>query len=65
MEYRGFTTTMKYSEEDGVFYGKLENTEDIVSFHSETEEDFEDAFKSAVDDYFEFCKDICKKPSIL
>ena len=60
-EYRGFKTTVKFSEEDNLYYGKLENITDLVSFDSEKPEGFYDSFVDAVEDYLEFCKQVDKK----
>lgn len=59
--YKGFKTTMLYSEEDNLYYGKLENITDLVSFDSEKPEGFYDSFVDAVEDYLEFCKQVDKK----
>ena len=61
-EYRGFKTTVKFSEEDNLYYGKIENTTDLISFHSEEENGFYDSFVEAVEDYLEFCKEVNKTP---
>ena len=52
---------MLYSEEDNLYYGKLENITDLVSFDSEKPEGFYDSFVDAVEDYLEFCKQVDKK----
>lgn len=52
MEYRGFKTQPEF---DGtIFFGKLENISDLVTIESPTLEEFETAFKDAVDDYIKF-----------
>lgn len=61
-EYRGFKTTVKFSEEDNLYYGKIENTTDLISFHSKEENGFYDSFVEAVEDYLEFCEKVDKTP---
>ena len=61
-EYRGFKTTVKFSKEDNLFYGKIENTTDLISFHSDNTEGFYDSFVDAVEDYLEFCEKVDKTP---
>lgn len=56
LEYRNYTTTIEYSEEDKVFYGKIEGIKDVVNFESEDLNGIEQAFHDAVDDYVLFCK---------
>lgn len=62
IQYKGYETIMRYSKEDKVYYGKLEGIQDLVSFHSESENDFELAFQKAVDAYLDFCEEIGKQP---
>ena len=61
-EYRGYYTSPYWSDYDGVFHGKLELIDDLVTFDAETYEEFEVAFHDAVDDYIQFCADIGKEP---
>ena len=61
-EYMGFKTTVKFSKEDNLFYGKIENTTDLISFHSEKEDGFYESFVNAVEDYLEFCESVDKTP---
>lgn len=60
--YKGYTTTVEYDEEDDIYYGKIEGIKDLVSFHSEQLENFEKEFQSAVDDYLLFCEEVKKEP---
>ena len=54
LEYRGFMGSIEYSEEDGLFYGKVQNTEDLIAYHGEDIVALEQSFKDTVDDYLEF-----------
>lgn len=56
LKYRNYTTNIEYSEEDKVFYGKIEGIKDLVNFESEDLNGIEQAFHDAVDDYVLFCK---------
>ncbi|UUW39789.1 putative type II toxin-antitoxin system HicB family antitoxin [Vibrio phage VPMCC14] len=52
LKYKGFTTIIRYSPEDGVFHGKLEGIEDLVTFECEKgNSDVIKAFEETVDDY--------------
>ena len=50
LPYKGFTATINYSDQDGVYYGKL-NTDDLVFFESEYATLMKTEFHKAVDDY--------------
>lgn len=52
---------MDYDPRDKIYYGYLENTlGDLVDFHAYYENNVEEQFHKAVDDYLEFCKEIGK-----
>lgn len=62
MTYKGFRTIIKYSKEDKVYYGKIEDIlPDLVSYESENYEGLENAFHEAVDDYIAFKEDLNKE----
>lgn len=62
MEYKGYYAVPEYSVEDEVFYGKILGINDLVDFEAESVPKMKEAFKEAVDDYLEFCKEIGKEP---
>jgi hypothetical protein len=51
IEYKGFKGSIKYSDEDGVFYGKVSGIGDLISYEGESIEETEKAFAEAVDEY--------------
>ena len=56
--HKNFETTLKFSEEDNLFYGKIENVRDLVLFDGNTETEAIENFHQAVDDYIELCKEL-------
>lgn len=52
--YKGLETKIRYSEEDGVYYGKLEGIYDLVNFEGDSWDDALKNFYEAVDDYLSF-----------
>ena len=64
MTYKGFRTIVKYSKEDKVYYGKIEDVFDLVNYESEKYEGLERAFYEAVDDYLAFKEDLKKNEQI-
>lgn len=62
LTYKGYSTRVEYSAEDGVLHGKIEGIADLVNFESESIEGVESAFHEAVDDYLAFCEDIGQEP---
>lgn len=55
LKYKNYITNIEYSEEDNVFYGKIEGISDLVNFESEDLDRIEQEFHDAVDDYLLFC----------
>jgi predicted HicB family RNase H-like nuclease len=54
----GYQTEIKYSEEDGCYYGKIENIDDLVNFEGDTYDDCLKAFYEAVEDYEHLKQDL-------
>lgn len=53
LKYKGFTGSINYSDEDKVFYGKLEGINGLISYEAESFIELIDAFNQAVDEYVE------------
>ena len=62
LEYKGFLSTINYSSEDEVLYGKIEGINDLVSFEGESVKELKKTFKEAVEDYLETCSELGKNP---
>jgi len=61
LKYKEFIGTVHYSSSDEVFFGKIEGTNDLVMFEGETVKKLKNAFKEAVEDYLEICKEAGKE----
>lgn len=55
LKYKGFLGSVAFSEEDGVFFGKIEGIDGLVNFEGESVRELTDAFHEAVDDYIAYC----------
>ena len=64
LKYKDFIATVHYSSDNDVFFGKIDNINDLVSFEGKTTSELKEAFKEAVEDYIDLCatnkKDIFK-----
>ena len=56
MEYKGYLARVEFSPADDLFVGHLAGIRDIVGFHGSSVRELKKAFKEAVDDYLDFCK---------
>ena len=50
MSYKGYLGSVAFSEQDGVFYGKVEGINGLVNFEGESVKELTEAFHEAVDD---------------
>ena len=62
MEYKGYQGSVEFSAEDKIFFGKIDALRDLVSFEGTDVASLEKAFKEAVDDYLELCKEEGRDP---
>lgn len=62
LKYKGYLGSVEYSEDDEVFFGKIEGIGDLVNFEGESVKELKQAFEEAVDYYIGFCKEHGKEP---
>lgn len=62
IHYKGYTGSVEFSEEDGIFYGKVLGIRSLISYEGESAKELLDDFHGAVDDYLETCKAEGKEP---
>jgi len=63
MTYKGYAARIEFDAEDRIFFGRLTGIRDIVTFHGETVDALEAAFKEAVDDYLSTCAKLGNDPN--
>ena len=51
MEYKGYIGSVEVSEEDGVFFGKVQRIRSLISYEGESYNDLRGDFHNAIDDY--------------
>lgn len=62
MRYKDYYGSVHYSDDDRIFYGKIEFVRALVSYEGADVESLRKAFEEAVDDYLETCTEEGKKP---
>ena len=62
MKYKGYLGSVEYDDDDSVLSGKIEFINDLVSYEAETITDLRKAFKEAVEEYLEDCRNLGRKP---
>ena len=56
LKYKGFIGSVSYSENDKVFFGKIEGIDGLVNYEGESVDELTKAFQEAVEDYLAFCE---------
>lgn len=51
IQYKGYVGSVEFSEEDGIFYGKVLGVQSLISYEGESTKELLDDFHGAVDDY--------------
>ncbi|HET7360529.1 MAG TPA: hypothetical protein VFI78_01205 [Salinimicrobium sp.] len=62
LEYKGYTGSIEYSEEDNLLFGQVLGTKGLISYEGTTGKDLESDFKKAINTYLNDCKIAGKKP---
>ncbi len=62
MSYKGYTGSVHYSDDDRVFFGKVEYIRSLVSYEGTDVDSLRQAFEEAVDDYLALCKQEGRTP---
>lgn len=62
MEYKGYVGSVEFSEEDGVFFGKVQGIRSLISYEGTNAVELVADFHGAVDDYLSLCEAKGTKP---
>lgn len=64
IQYRGYVGSVEFSEEDGLFYGKVMGIRSLISYEGESAKELIDDFHGAVDDYLAICEEEGRTPEV-
>ena len=56
MEYKGYVGSVEFSEEDGIFFGKVMGIRSLISYEGTDARSLVEDFHGAVDDYLQLCE---------
>jgi predicted HicB family RNase H-like nuclease len=62
MSYKGYMTSMVYDTEDKIIVGRVQDVDDIISFHGQSAAEFESNFNLAIDDYLAAAEELGSAP---
>ncbi|MBK7673455.1 MAG: type II toxin-antitoxin system HicB family antitoxin [Candidatus Accumulibacter sp.] len=57
MDFKGYTGSVEYSDEDGIFFGKVQFIRALISYEGSNAEELRKDFHDGVDDYLAMCKE--------
>jgi len=55
LQYKGYTGSIEFSEEDSVFHGKVIGIKSLISFEGKSVTNITEDFHNAIDEYLKFC----------
>lgn len=64
IEYKGYVGSVEFSEQDGVFFGKVQGIRSLISYEGTTAKELVDDFHGAVDDYLALCEEEGAAPEL-
>jgi predicted HicB family RNase H-like nuclease len=62
MKYKGYEATVEYDDVDQIFFGRVINTRDVISFDGKSVEELKQSFEQVIEEYIEDCKAEGKEP---
>lgn len=57
MEYKGYLGSVEYSDEDGIFFGKVQFIRTSISYEGYDAESLRKDFHDGIDDYLSMCQE--------
>ena len=57
IEYKGYIGSIEFSEEDGLFFGKVQGIRSLISYEGTNAAELIEDFHGAVDEYLAMCQE--------
>ena len=64
MEYKGYVGSVEFSEENSLFFGKVQGIRSLISYEGTNASELVSDFHGAVDDYLALCEEEGTAPEI-
>lgn len=64
IQYKNYVGSVEFSEEDGIFFGKVQGIRALISYEGNNAAELIRDFHSAVDSYLELCEEEGTEPEI-
>jgi predicted HicB family RNase H-like nuclease len=63
LSYKGYTTILKRDPDSRIWYGRVSNIQDMVTFEAKTQTAAEEKFRKSIDAYLSFCQILGQMPN--
>ena len=64
MEYKGYIGSVEFSEQDQLFFGKVQGIRSLISYEGQSAKELVEDFHGAVDDYLAICAEEGAEPEL-
>ena len=64
MQYKGYVGSVEFSENDSLFYGKVQGIRSLISYEGTNAIELVTDFHNAVDDYLAICESEGTRPEV-
>jgi len=62
LRYKDYVGTVHYNDDDGVFFGKIEGINHLITFEGESVNELKTSFVEAIEDYLLLCSQTGENP---
>jgi predicted HicB family RNase H-like nuclease len=62
INYKGYIGYFAFDETTNMFYGKVTNTHELITFQGKSVREIQETFQDAVNEHLKWCKKYGKKP---
>lgn len=62
MRYKGYSASVEFDEDAGIFHGEVLDLRDVVTFEGTSVDDLKLALAQSIDDYLAFCAERGEEP---
>ncbi|MBB1092416.1 type II toxin-antitoxin system HicB family antitoxin [Rhodopseudomonas palustris] len=62
MSYKGYTATIEYDADAGIFHGEVADIRDVVTFQGKSVAELKKALAGSIEDYLAFCEQRGEEP---
>jgi predicted HicB family RNase H-like nuclease len=56
LEYKGYIAQLHFDWEDNIVVGRVINTREIISFHTDNVSEIKQEFQDSIEDYIKICQ---------